>query len=413
MRTIYRTVQMIRNRKMHRNNVCQMAGLSLALAFLAAAGAAAPVPAEQILAGLGAPQTEAEKPETAAESETEYMPSETGTLLTENGTVKETGTTGTVSETDTESAMESVTESTTESAEKAGSGRKASLGPLKEIQERYLKEREARGEKWAVSILDFNTDELYEYNADERMQSASVIKVFIMGAVYDRICCPEDEASAIIYEESYEGELRSLLEDMIRVSDNQAANRLVEILGSGDFEKGKLIVDEFCRAHGFDQTHMGRRFLAENPTDDNYTSAGDCCAILEEIYRGTLVNEEASGKMYGILQGQTLQYKIPSVLPEGYFCANKTGEMPEGYGLGCIENDVAIVTSPTGNYILAVLSNELGGRNEEAQQVIQHISADTAVALLPEDAAEKADKADKTDKAGDKPEKEESETAAG
>ena len=87
--------------------------------------------------------------------------------------------------------------------------------------------------------------------------------------------------------------------------------------------------------------------------------------------------------------------------------------MPEGYGLGCIENDIAIVTSPTGNYILAVLSNELGGRNEEAQQVIQHISADTAVALLPEDAAEKADKADKTDKAGDKPEKEESETAAG
>lgn len=331
---------------------------------------------EQILAGLGAapeaPQTE-ELPQ-AAEDAGREEPAET--VMTEQ---TEAAATEAVSE-GTESVAESVGEGETE----AESETEPSLGPLEEIRDNYLAKREAQGEKWAVSLLNLTDNSLYEYHADERMQSASVIKVFIMGTVYERICYPEDEASAVVFEESYEGELRTLLEDMIRVSDNQAANRLVEIVGSGDFQKGKEIVNEFCSRHGFEQTHMGRRFLEEQPSDDNYTSAKDCRAILEAIYRGTLVNAEASEKMYDILKGQTLQYKIPSVLPEGYFCANKTGEMPEGYGLGCIENDIAIVSSPTGDYILAVLSNELGGRNQEAQQVIQHISADTAHALLPE-----------------------------
>ena len=47
----------------------------------------------------------------------------------------------------------------------------------------------------------------------------------------------------------------------------------------------------------------------------------------------------------------------------------KEGEMPEGYNLGCIENDVAIVFPPEGKgegYILTILSNELAGRNNEA-----------------------------------------------
>ena len=52
--------------------------------------------------------------------------------------------------------------------------------------------------------------------------------------------------------------------------------------------------------------------------------------------------------------------------------------MPEGYGLGCIENDSAIVFPPEGmgeGYVLTVMSNDLGGRNSEAINVIVQISA--------------------------------------
>ena len=104
-----------------------------------------------------------------------------------------------------------------------------------------------------------------------------------------------------------------------------------------------------------------------------------------DLYEGRLVNEEASGKMLDILKKQTLTSKIPAGLPEGYSSGNKTGEMPDGYGLGCIENDSAIVfatetedekTSP--GYILVALSNDLNGENEQAQAQIRDLSEKVA-----------------------------------
>ena len=70
------------------------------------------------------------------------------------------------------------------------------------------------------------------------MQSASVVKVFIMGAVYQYICYPDAESPEIPYQEAYEGQLRDLIGNMITVSDNNAANALVEILGQGDYQRG-------------------------------------------------------------------------------------------------------------------------------------------------------------------------------
>ena len=168
---------------------------------------------------------------------------------------------------------------------------------------------------------------------------------------------------------------------MITVSDNDAANLLIDRLGGGNFKKGAELIGEFCKENGYVGTSIGRRFLESNPTGDNYTSAADTRKFLSDIYHGKLVNEEASAKMLEIVKGQALKNKIPAGLPEGFTSGNKTGEMPEGYGLGCIENDVAIIFPPEGEgegYILTVLSNDLAGRNDEAIAAIQQISSLTA-----------------------------------
>lgn len=246
--------------------------------------------------------------------------------------------------------------------------------PVAEIADEYLTSREANGEKWSISVQNLSTDEVMDYNSSEKMQSASVIKVFIMGAVYDRMCYPSSQELLIPANESYDGELRYLLEQMITISDNEAANQLITKLGEGDFTKGAQVVNQFCEENGYISTSVGRRFLESNPTGDNYTSAADCRKILADIYHGTCVNEEASEKMLEILKQQTVKTKISLGVPNEVLTANKTGEMPEGYGLGCIENDMAIVFGENGDYILTVLSNELGGRNEEAKQVIREIS---------------------------------------
>lgn len=239
----------------------------------------------------------------------------------------------------------------------------------------YLDEEEANGAKWAVSVQNLSDGARYEKNAEESMQSASVIKVFIMAAVYGKICYPAEGEEAIYAPEQYDGELKELLTNMITVSDNEAANRLVELLGNGDFEAGKQIVNAFCRENGYTGTHLGRRFLEENPTDDNFTTAADCGKLLRAIYEGSCVSQEASAKMLELLKGQTRTGKIPSGLPQGITAANKTGEMSERYGLGCIENDIAIVYGEQQDYVICVLANDLAGRNEEAIQKIQEISS--------------------------------------
>ena len=252
------------------------------------------------------------------------------------------------------------------------------MGPVSDIYKNYLALREKNGEVWAVGLKNLENGKTYGYNCRKVMQTASVIKVFIMGAVYDRVLYPAAKSQRINYQESYDGELKSLLTAMITVSDNESANQLVEILGGGDFEAGMKVVNNFCQKYGYKDTSLGRKFMETNPSGDNYSSAADCCRILSDIYSGKCVSRKASAQMMKLLKAQEQTWKIPAGLPKGFSSANKTGEMPEGYGPGCIENDIAIIFSPYGDYILSILSNNLNGKNEEADAVITQISSDAA-----------------------------------
>ena len=252
---------------------------------------------------------------------------------------------------------------------------------MEQMCNQFILPRVRAGETWAVCLEDLEEGTVLQFNEEAEVLSASVIKVFIMATVYDRVCYPKDEASRVTYNESYDGELRSLLNAMITVSDNDAANSCIAICGGGDFEKGKEAINAFCEENGYTGVHVGRRFLDSNPTDDNYITAKACRMILSDIYHGRCVNEEASAKMLEILKGQQLRNKIPSGLPQGFTSANKTGEMPLGYNLGCIENDIAIVFSPEKDYVLVALSSDLEGKNDEAISLIGQISSYAAAHL--------------------------------
>ena len=328
------------------------------------------------------------EPETMAFGQTEGQPesgmvSETmqpvsGTVQTESMSETEVQTetaaqtkTAVEPEDQTEAAVETETETETEKA----------MGPLEAAVTDLIRDREAMGEHWSAAYEDLETGEVYGYHEDDIMQSASVVKLFIMGAVYRYMCYPKEGEQAIPFHENYDGHLRDTIVSMITVSDNDAANLLIERLGEGDFQKGAERIAEFCREYGYDGTSIGRRFLESNSSGDNYTTAADQRKFLSDLYHGTLVNEEASRKMLDIVMGQTRKNKIPAGLPAGFTSGNKTGEMPEGHGLGCIENDAAIVFPPEGlgkGYILTVMSNDLGGRNSEAISVIAQISAKVA-----------------------------------
>lgn len=187
---------------------------------------------------------------------------------------------------------------------------------------------------WSVYVCNLmkNTEGTID---DQQMQAASLIKLFIMGAVYENFDSLCDAYGA--------DSVNNYLNPMITASDNDAANALVNMLGYGDDATGMDVVNSFCQAHGYTSTSMGRLLLQDNTYGDNYTSVSDCGHFLKEIYQGnagtadtTLSHTDA---MYSLLKMQERRNKIPANLPEGVKVANKTGELDD------VENDAGIIYS--------------------------------------------------------------------
>lgn len=169
---------------------------------------------------------------------------------------------------------------------------------------------------------------------DHPMQAASLIKLYIMGAAYENY----EQISSQHGAEA----LDSTLNSMITVSDNDAANTIVTWLGGGDAAAGMSVVNQFCQAHGFTSTSMGRLLLQGNENGDNYTSVKDCGKFLKEVYllaNGGATDSTLSNapSMYYLLKLQTRTNKIPAQMPEGVHVANKTGELAN------VENDAGII----------------------------------------------------------------------
>ena len=214
---------------------------------------------------------------------------------------------------------------------------------------------------WSVYVCNLAKNTEGAIN-DQKMQAASLIKLYIMGAVYENYDSLAQSHST--------DELDSNISSMITVSDNDAANALVNWLGNGDDGAGMAKVNEFCQNHDFTSTQMNRMLLSGNENGDNYTSARDCGTFLKEIYQisngtisdSTLPNAEA---MYYQLKMQQRKNKIPAQLPEGVHTANKTGE------LDTVENDAAIIfdTAKGINLIVCFMSQDLTD-TEAARQTI-------------------------------------------
>ena len=202
---------------------------------------------------------------------------------------------------------------------------------------------------------------------EEPMVSASLIKLYIMGAVYERL-----ESGALEQEEVY-----PLLFAMITCSDNASANTLIRLLGDGDETAGMAAVNDWCAREGYTQTRLNRLMLRDNGLQ-NYTTAGDCAALLASIYRGDCVSADASREMLSLLLAQTVNDRLPLGLPEGTPIAHKTGDLG-----GLCWADVGIVYSPGGDYILCVISDGTPSERE-AKDAMGALSAQVYGIVNPE-----------------------------
>ena len=211
---------------------------------------------------------------------------------------------------------------------------------------------------WSVFVSDLINETEGSIN-DQTMQAASLIKLYIMGAIYENY----DQIIGQYGKDSVDSNLHS----MITVSDNDAANTLTTYLGGGNSSAGMQAVNSFCQAHGYDQTHMGRMLLASNENDDNYTSVGDCGHLLQEIYKQDTSGYTHATDMFNLLKAQTRCNKIPAQLPEGVKTANKTGELDN------VENDPGIIYDSKNDVVIVFMSQNLSSAGS-AQNTIATLS---------------------------------------
>ncbi|MGN0354220.1 MAG: serine hydrolase [Muricoprocola sp.] len=237
-------------------------------------------------------------------------------------------------------------EKAAESEAKADENEEKLSGLMKELEEQLPEDNG----NWSVYVCDLKSGE--EAAIESRpMQSASLIKLYIMGAVYENY-----EELAEIYGEDT---LYNNLFPMITVSDNDSANYLTECLGKGNTDEGMRIVTEFCKKHGYQDSGMGRLLLHSNEFGDNYTSVTDAGHFLKEIYESIHGEEEKelahTEEMFDLLSQQQTRYKIPSRLPEDVKVANKTGELSD------VENDAAILydTLEENDLVIVFMSDSL------------------------------------------------------
>ncbi|MBI4064120.1 MAG: serine hydrolase [Elusimicrobia bacterium] len=214
----------------------------------------------------------------------------------------------------------------------------------------------------AIYLKDLNTGRTWSQHPDELMPSASLIKVPIMAAVMAQVSQGKlsltneltitkksrasGSGSLKWYRTGTKFTVATLLYHLITESDNTAMRVLVNHLGLGYFQK--------AFAHmGLLATNIeedGLKLSSRPVLKENYTTAREMADLLEQIYRGALIDKEASQIMLELMKSLKHRERLAKTLPPGWAIAHKTGLLRRA----C--HDAGIVFSPTGDYVLVVMT---------------------------------------------------------
>jgi beta-lactamase class A len=189
-------------------------------------------------------------------------------------------------------------------------------------------------------------------NADKVFNAASLFKVTVMYEVFHQraagLISFDWELVVTPYYESFglgprltslcqSLTVREALQAMMAASDNAAAVMLQDLAGP-------YHINESMAALGLIDTRLLEDSLP--------ATAQDMALLLEMIARGQAVDRAASQEMIDLMSLESLNDRLPALLPEGTLVAHKTANWSDA------THDVGIVYSPQATYVIAVLSDK-------------------------------------------------------
>lgn len=258
------------------------------------------------------------------------------------------------------------------------------------MMQEILKELGAFPGRVGFYYEDLTTGEKAEFQAEEPMTAASVIKIPVMVELFRQLeagMVKEDQIIATkdcdrvpicgvltLMHTGLQVTPLDLCYLMITISDNMATNMLIDLLG---IENIRSTMEKL----GMQQSVLGRKLFEKRPEFRklrNFICAGEMGRLLSAMYRGEVVSQQASARMLDILGAQQLNNKIPFLLPLDMHIAHKTGE-DDGvtHDVGIVYAKQPFVVCFTGkdvkagayNYLMARISKQLldahGGPEED------------------------------------------------
>ncbi|MDD5465650.1 MAG: class A beta-lactamase-related serine hydrolase [Candidatus Omnitrophica bacterium] len=238
--------------------------------------------------------------------------------------------------------------------------------------------------KVGLVVEDLSTGWVISFNEDTLVPSASLVKVPILLSYFYAAQENKVNLKDNIKLRSFERVPRSkvpgrspagsrfmveeLFDPMITVSDNAAANALIDLLG---FDT----LNAYFKKMGLKNTNIVRNMLdfrSRRNGQENYTTAADMAYILEKLYRRQFLNQEVSEKCLILLNQQKVNDRIPRELPKDEVSvAHKTGLERH------ICHDAGIVYTQKGNFLICVLVKHPNRRALPAKKLISDIALST------------------------------------
>jgi beta-lactamase class A len=239
-----------------------------------------------------------------------------------------------------------------------------------------------------IYLMDLESGETFEMNADTLFPTASTVKIPIMIGIFDKI-----EKGELMYDQmlTYDGEhddtwgndlinqlkpgsdveLSKLVHLMMSTSNNTASLWNQYLAGTGT--DINILMDSL----GFEKTRVNSRTEGRQQDWEVYgwgqTTPKELAMLLLQIYRGNVISPAASEQMYRIMTRNYWDGEALSQIPPYVQVASKNGAVSES------KSEVLLVNGRSGDYLFAVMTKNQADAgyedNNEGFQLLRDVSA--------------------------------------
>lgn len=216
--------------------------------------------------------------------------------------------------------------------------------------------------KYSLYVEDLNKEKkLYSYNINQKVSSASIIKIFIMGEAYNQMNKGKillEKRANISQKNIVKGSIiRNLSKNdysindliflMINLSDNIATNQLIDILGMKN-------INNFIKKVGLENTVLNRKmmdFKMKEKGLDNITTVEDVSIFLRKLYNGEIINKDISKEILHIMKKQLDNRMMSRNIDKSITkISHKTGDLDR------LNHDSGIIYTKDTDYIFTMFT---------------------------------------------------------